>query len=285
MDCQSQLKALERTGKLTQLRIHVFGGMALLACSLHLSAEAENDSMQRVDAKSVPVIRLNDGRQRPFAELWDKYKASPSAEYRRVIVSLMTERENMEVTDSIDRDICSSFAEIPTADAALLLGMCNSGRSRDLLRQHTEATNAELAEACRLGLARRGDKAAEAFFIEKYVEQSRGQTKGADGNQVDALIASVCRLEYIGSVDAILAVFDSVGLDAISSADGVAVKRDTAANMRAFLAQVGVPVPSAPSEKELKQWWGENRDAVGKILRDKKDLPRLKMSRVIKSSR
>jgi hypothetical protein len=136
-----------------------------------------------------------------------------------------------------------------------------------------------------LGLARRGDKAAEAFFIEKYVEQSGGQTKGADRNQTDALIESICRLEYIGSVDAILTVFDSVGLDAISSADGVTVKRDTAANMRAFLAQVGAPVPPASSEKELKQWWDENRDAVGKILRDKKDLPRLKMSRVIKSSR
>lgn len=276
---------LERMEKMTQLRIHVFGGMTLLACSLHLFAKVENDSIQRVDAKSVPVIRLNDERQRPLAELWDKYKASSSAEYRRVIVSLMTERENMEVTDSIDLEICSSFAEIPTADAALLLGMCSSGRSRDLLKRHTEATDTELAEACRLGLARRGDKAAEAFFTERHVEQSGGQTKRAGGNQVDALIASICRLEYIGSVDAILAVFDSVGLDAISSADGVTVKRDTATNMRTFLAQVGAPVPPASSEKELKQWWAENRDAVGKILRDKKDLPRLKASRVIKLSR
>ena len=259
--------------------------MVLLACSLHLFAEVENDSIQYIDAKSVPVIRLNDERQKPFAELWDKYKASSSAAYRRVIVSLMTERENMEVTDSIDCEICSSFAENQTADAALLLGMCNSGRSRDLLRQHTEATDTELAEACRLGLARRGDKAAEAFFIEKYVEQSRGQAKGTDRNQTDALIESICRLEYIGSVDAILAVFDSVGSDSISSADGVTVKRDTAANMRAFLAQVGAPVPPASSGKELKQWWDENRGAVSKVLRDKKDLPRLKMSRVIKSSR
>ena len=233
------------------------------------------------DTQAVRVVNINQMKTNSFANLWCQYRVNRDW----VVLRIMIGRSSCEITEQTDQEICDLFNSAPTGQLALLLGMCNSGRSRDLLRQHTEATDTELAEACRLGLARRGDKAAEALFIEKYVEQSGGQAKGTDRNQTDALIESICRLEYIGSVDAILTVFDSVGLDAMSSADGVTVERDTAANMRAFLAQVGAPVPPASSGKELKQWWDENRGAVSKVLRDKKDLPRLKMSRVIKSSR
>jgi len=259
------------------------GCMTFLLYCLHLFAEAGTDSVQRVDPESVPVVCLRDERQSSLSALWDKYKASSSAKHRRVVMALLTDRPNTEVSDSIDREICAHFAEDPTADTALLLGMCHSDRSRNLLEQYTTATDMELAEACRLGLARQGDKAAEALFIEKYVQQAEGQTRKAGGNGVDALIASICRLEYIGSADAILAVFDSVGSDAMASADDVTVNRNTAANMRAFLTQVGVSVPSGLSEDALAQWWDENRDAIGEILREKKDLPRLKKSRIIKS--
>jgi len=89
--------------------------MVLLACSLHLFAKVENDSIQRVDAKNVQVICLNDERKRPFAELWDRYKASSLDEYRQLLATLMTEREKTEVTDSIDREICASFEAEPSS--------------------------------------------------------------------------------------------------------------------------------------------------------------------------
>lgn len=267
------------------LRIRAFCICCMISslCAAHVCAQMVSNGIQRVDAASVPVIKLEAEEQRPLPDLWEKYKASPNPEYKRVIGALMTQRSNAAVTSELDGEICEAFAKHPTEETALLLGMCNSTRSHDLLKRNSGSEDPKLAEARRLALARRGDKHAEDSFVDSYRQQLKNRTGASGRAYVDQLMSAVDNLEYIGSVEAILAVFDSVGSQEMDSHNDVVVTRNTTANMRTFLDEVGVPVPADLDEEELAQWWKQNRAVVQETLRDAEHLPRLKKSRIVRS--
>ena len=267
------------------LRIRVFCVCCIMLslCAVYVCAQMVSNGIQRVEAASVPVIRLEEEDQRSLPDLWEKYKASPNPQYKRVIGALMTHRSNAAVTSELDDEICEAFVEQPTDEMALLLGMCNSTRSHDLLKRNSVSEDPKLAEACRLALARRGDKHAEDSFIDSYRQQSMKRIGVTDREHGVQQMSAVNKLEYIGSLEAILAVFDSVGSQEMGSHNDIVVSRNTMENMRAFLSVIGVSVPPDLNEKELAQWWKQNRAAVKQTLRDTDDLPHLKKSRIIKT--
>ncbi len=264
---------------MVQYYIFKFAYIVFLSCSIPLCAQPTTNHIKRVNKRIIPVVRLNDDAQSPLSILWKKYKCSSSPEYKQVITALMTDRMNKDVSSSIDGEICHFFIEEPTAEMALLLGMCNSVRSRDLLEQYTNATNIKLAESCQLGAARRGDKTAEMLFITKYALQLEKCRKEPKPQNVEILMKLQWKLEYIGQAESILAIFNSIGLNEIIAGSGITVVRDTADKMQIFLAQIGVFLPKPLSEKNLAKWWVDNQNYVSKIIRNKKDLPQWKKSR------
>lgn len=261
-----------------------FSCVTFLICGLCLTAQTDTNTIKRVDAIYVPVIRLNDESQESLSKLWRKFKASPSLEYKRVIGALITDRPNKAISDTIDRDICALFAKEPIVELALLLGMCSSDDSRNLLEQFVDASDPELSSACRLALARRGDKAAETFFLKRHEQEVKRLAEITDESQKDAFVTSLRNIEYIGSAECIIMIFDCVGLDALNIGRDAGVTSDTATNMRTFLDEIGISVPLNLNQKDFARWWDENRDAVGDTLRKKEFLPRLKRSRIIKGS-
>lgn len=258
--------------------------IVFLSCSIPLCAQSNTNSIKRLEPRKDTVIRLNDDAQNTIAVLWKKYKLSSSQKYKQVIAVLMTDRLNTDISVTMDSEICHVFIEEPTAEMAWLLGMCSSSSSWDLLKQYAYAKNTKLAEACQLGLARRGNKTAEILFVNKYALQVESYKKASEQQQADALavlLVLTWKLEYIGRAESILTVFDSVGSNVITAGNDIVVLRNTAENMRKYLVQIGVFVPKFLIEKEFAEWWADNRDCISGILHNKKELPRLKSSRAL----
>ena len=277
--------SIGKDGKM-KLHTHVFGGMVLLACSLHLFAKVENDSIQRVDAKNVQVICLNDERKRPFAELWDRYKASSLDEYRQLLATLMTEREKTEVTDSIDREICASFEAEPSSTNALFLGLCTSERSRRLLLESKDHPDPAVRDSVRLALARRGDSDYARQFIQQYQASPISRKLTVALAKDREATKTVRRLEYIGTPDALTALFDGAASHALaeepfSGSNRVIVHSTTLQNFRDFMIAMGVSIPDTVSTgRELANWWKENRERLVALMRQKgSTLPRIRGTR------
>ncbi len=235
------------------------------------------------------VSRLAE-EKKPFADLWQQYKTAASPEYRRMMLMILISRPSREMTPDIDQELCSCFETSPDPDTALLLGMCTSGRSHDLLSAQRKTTDEKLGKAVRLALARRGDGPAETAFVEEFLRQPVARGERVDWETDQASRESIRNLEYIGSPRCILALFDAAistqetGTNRISSA---AVSfSPMVASMRDFLARIDVPMPSRANKQEMTDWWKNHRAKVSIRLKDKEtggDLPRLKPMRIVVS--
>ena len=96
-------------------------------------------------------------------------------EYKRthnpMILEIMLNRANSEVSEQIDKEICDLFEGSVSIENALLLGMCSSERSLQLLKQHIQDRDDKIADGVRLAFARRDDKKWEEFYIKEFLLQ------------------------------------------------------------------------------------------------------------------
>jgi len=231
------------------------------------------------------VSRIAEG-EKSFSDLWQQYKAATSSEYRRMMLSILVSRSNGEMSSEIEQELCSRFEASPDPDIALLLGMCTSARSLDLLASHQTTTNQTLGKAVCLALARRGDEMAENAFINEFLRQPVGRGELVEWATDQASIESVRHLEYIGRPRCILVLFDAAismqGKETNTVSTAVVSASRMIANMRDFLARIGVSMPEHPSKYEITEWWRDNRAKVSECLNEKgDDLPRLKPIRIV----
>jgi len=243
-----------------------------------LCAQLETNNIKIVDPGCIAVNKVEDDRHESLAVLFKKYKSSKQ-QSKRYLEFLMSERSNADVSYGMDEKLCDIFIETPNAGTALLLGMCNSTRSLNLLQENLGHKDAKITDACRLGLARRGDSDAEEYFVQKHAQAVKDWKSREERGPHDALDDSIQNLEYIGSAVAILAIFDNVEL----LTNTAKRRNDTKTNMIAYISEIGLSVPSNLSNDAFAQWWKDNRELVKKVLLEMKDLPRMKRTRVIHS--
>ena len=182
---------------------------ALLYGVVVRASEHSTDETTSATADRVQIVNRVQEESKSLEVLWQQYKATTSLEYRRMTLMIMTSRPSREMTPEIDREVCNRFEKAPDPDLAMLLGMCTSERSLHLLSTHEKALDQSLANAVRLALARRGDANMERAFIEEFLRQPAGKGASVDWATDKASGDSIRNLEYIGSPQCVLALFDS----------------------------------------------------------------------------
>jgi len=250
--------------------------IVLLNCKSN-SQEAV-DGIRRVDPKDVETFKFNDIYEEPLSSTWRRYNSARSDKMRQVLVWMMTTHRNQDMSPEIENEICRSFEMEPSVDGALLLGMCSSDKSLNLLLSHEKTTNSNLLNAINLARARRGNAVIEENFIQDFNLQLVGKGILVSGGLDSASVKSVHDLEYIGSRRCILALFDATV--SIQEKEITAVRGVAASNMvkwmHDFLDRIKIPMPKKANKQEIMNWWKENRIKVNDRLQEKGvDLPRL----------
>jgi hypothetical protein len=97
---------------------------------------------------------------------------------------------------------------------------------------------------------------------------------------------TVRRLEYIGTPDALTALFDGTASHALadepfSGSNGVSAHSTALRNFRDFMTALGVSIPDTVSTgRDLANWWKENRERLVELMRQKEStLPRIRGTR------
>jgi len=158
--------------------------------------------------------------------------------------------------------------------------MCSSERSLQLLKQHIQDRDDKIADGVRLALARRGDKKWEEFYIKEFLlQEEKVKEFSLDWAWEKSFTDALFNLEYIGSVECIMVLFDSI---VRYSGEIERNMKSRIKNMVAFLEGTGMKVPGGDNKAELDKWWRENRANVERVLREKADrLPRLPITPIL----
>lgn len=224
--------------------------------------------------------------KKSFPVVWQRCKTASSPELRRALVMMLAARPNREVTAEIDRELCSRFESSADPDTALLLGMCASDGSLQLLAGRERADSCELRNAVRLALARRGNSEAETAFVEEFLRQAVGRGEPVNWAMDQKSRECVRNLEYIGSPKCLLAFCEatvSIQAQEMGKAPFTAGSAlPMVAIMMDFLGRIGLPMPAHSNRLELMDWWTSNRAIMCARLNDKaEELPRLEPMRIV----
>jgi hypothetical protein len=117
------------------------------------------------------------------------------------------------------------------------------------------------------------------------ISSSGGKVKefSLDWTWEESFTDALFNLEYIGSVECIMVLFDSI---VRYSGEIERNMESRIKNMVAFLECAGMKVPGGDNKAELDKWWRENRANVERVLREKADrLPRLPITPIILGDR
>lgn len=241
------------------------------------TSSAEEESIQKVAPDKIEVIKIDELQKKNLSHLWESFKFAKSSQLRKTIVAIISGRIDVEIPVAIDSDICNEFAVSPTPDLALLLGMCKSSGSEELLKQNQDSEDEKLANACNLGLARKGNKDAALVYINLYnnlAKQSQNQL------QLKNKIELIRKLEYIGSVETITTLFDDMESRLPSKYNSYGIRDDGPVIMHECLSEVDSQVAKKMTVEEMLVWWKRNRNRAVVLIEEKIKVKRLRTSKI-----
>jgi hypothetical protein len=264
--------------KLPMNKVVCFLSIAVLLLNCKSNSQEAVNGIQRVDPKDVEMFKFNDVYEEPLSSTWARYNSARSDQMRQILVWMMTTHRNQDMSPEIEHEICRRFERKPSVDGALLLGMCSSDQSLNLLLSHEKTTSPDLLSAIKLARARRGNVATEQEFIQEFKLQLMGKGMLANNGVDQKSEESARHLEYIGSIKCILTLCDAI--ISIQEKETTAVRSTSASLMvkwmHAFLEKIKVPMPEKADKQELVDWWKETRLKVSNRLQEKGvNLPRL----------
>jgi len=259
-------------------KVVYFLSITVLLLNCKSNSQEAVDGIRRVDPKDVETFKFNDVYEEPLFSTWVRYNSARSDQMRQILVWMMTTHRNQDMLPEIEHEICRRFETEPSVDGTLLLGMCSSDQSLNLLISHEKTTNSDLLSAIKLARARRGNVATEQEFIQEFKLQLIGKGMLANNGVDSKSIESARHLEYIGSIKCILALCDAI--ISIQEKETTAVRNTSASLMvkwmHNFFDNIKIPMPEKANKQELVDWWKENRIKVSKRLQEKGvNLPRL----------
>lgn len=223
-----------------------------------------------------------------IAEVWCK-RSQMRGNGGRSLIAVLAQRHHRDMTQDLDDSVCGSFGVAPSRTNALFLGLCNSERSHRLLVESEDHPDPMLRDSVRLALARRGNRTYTREFIANYQSNAISRELTVQNAKDRTAVEAIRRLEYIGSPDAVMALFDSAASHALDGSKSeqrwVVVHSNALRNLRDYLNAAGVTVADEVlTERDLAVWWNTNRESVAKVLREKVGtLPRLKGTRLVVS--
>jgi len=239
-----------------------------------------------IDANTPVVIHKSEPHEpMPLAEIWSG-QAHDRGMQGKSLLTCLAQRSTSEVTSDLDNDICASFEAEPSSTNALFLGLCTSERSRRLLLESKDHPDPAVRDSVRLALARRGDSDYTRQFIQQYQANPISRKLTVALAKDREAKETVRRLEYIGTPDALTALFDGAASHALaeepfSGSNRVIVHSTTLQNFRDFMIAMGVSIPDTVSTgRDLANWWKENRERLVALMRQKEStLPRIRGTR------